>query len=294
MTDAQKGAAAGALAYFIWGSMPVYWKALSGVASAEILGHRVLWSVLFSCLVLAAAGSLKEAAAFVRTNRKGALWLALGGYLIAFNWGLYIWAINAGRVLDTSLGYYINPLVSMCFGVLFFSEKLRTVQKAAIALAAGGVLIQVVAMRSLPLVSLGLAFSFALYGVLKKKAVIAPPAALFLETLAVAPAALIFLLLLQKNGAAHFPYDLSTNLLLAGTGIVTSVPLFLFASCARRVRLTTLGFIQYISPTMTFITGSLIYQEPMNSAKLLTFICIWAALAIYSVDIIRASKAAEA
>lgn len=290
MSDSQKGAAAGFLAYLWWGSMPVYWKALQNVSSFEILCHRVVWSALFSFAVIAAAGSIKKGLAFAKENPRRALLLAAGGFLITFNWGLYIWAINDGRILETSLGYYINPLVSMCFGMALFGEKLRRAQIAALALAAAGVCVQVVALGELPLVSLGLALSFGLYGVLKKGVPIDPPIALFIETLAVTPAALAWLWFLQRGGSAHFPYGTATNLLLAGTGIMTSVPLFLFAFAAKNIRLTTLGFIQYVSPTMTFLMGTLIYHETLSPAKIVTFVCIWTALALYSGDVLLASR----
>lgn len=284
LTDSQKGAAAGFFAYLIWGSMPVYWRALDHVSSFVILCNRVLWSALFTLLVILAAGMWKKGLRYVRENPRHGLILAVGGFLITFNWGLYIWAINDGRILETSLGYYINPLVSMCFGMLFFGERLSRLQKAALALAAAGVAIQIIVLGELPLVSLGLALSFGLYGVLKKAIAIAPPIALFIETLAVTPAACVWLWFMQETGTAQYPYDMTTYLLLAGTGVMTSVPLFLFAYATKRIQLTTLGFIQFVSPTMTFLIGTLIYHEPMSPVKLLTFGFIWCAVALYCSD----------
>ena len=234
MTIPQKGAAAAFLSYLWWGSMPLYWKALSSVSSSEILGHRVVWSAIFTFALIAVTGQWHKTTAFAVKNKRKTLWLFLG-YLITLNWGLYIWAVNAGRILETSLGYYINPLVSMFFGMLFFGEKLRRAQRIAIAIAAAGVCIQIITIREIPLVSLGLALSFGLYGVLKKAVSIEPSVALLIETLSAAPAALAYLCWLQHTGAANFPYSLTTDLLLAGTGVMTSVPLLLFAYAAQRI-----------------------------------------------------------
>lgn len=284
MKDSQKGAAAGLLAYFIWGIMPVYWRALDNVSSFVILCNRVIWSALFTLAVLAAARMWRECVSYVRDNPRRTLLLAAGGFLITFNWGLYIWAINDGRILETSLGYYINPLVSMCFGMLFFGERMDRMQKAALALAAAGVAVQIAVLGEVPLVSLGLAFSFGLYGVLKKVVPISPPMGLFIETAAVTPAACAWLWYMNAAAAPTPSYGLLTFLLLAGTGIATSVPLFLFAYAAKRIQLTTLGFVQFVSPTMTFILGTLVYHEPMSPIKLLTFGFIWCAVALYCSD----------
>lgn len=172
----------------------------------------------------------------------------------------------------------------MLFGMLFFGERLRRAQKLAIAVAAAGVCIQIITIREIPLVSLGLALSFGLYGAMKKAISIEPAVALVIETLSVAPAALAYLCWLQHTGAAHFPYALTTDLLLAGTGVMTSVPLLLFAYAAQRIKLTTIGFIQYVSPTMTFLIGTFIYHEPLSIYRIITFACIWSALAVYSAD----------
>lgn len=284
MTIPQKGAAAALLSYLWWGSMPLYWKTLLSVSSFEILGHRVVWSAVFTLALIILTGQGGKAVAFAAKNRQKTLWLFLGGYLITLNWGLYIWAVNAGRILETSLGYYINPLVSMLFGMLFFGERLRRAQKLAIAVAAAGVCIQIITIREIPLVSLGLALSFGLYGAMKKAISIEPAVALVIETLSVAPAALAYLCWLQHTGAAHFPYALTTDLLLAGTGVMTSVPLLLFAYAAQRIKLTTIGFIQYVSPTMTFLIGTFIYHEPLSIYRIITFACIWSALTVYSAD----------
>lgn len=284
MTEPQKGAAAVFLSYIWWGSMPLYWKLLGSVPSSEILGHRVVWSAAFMAAMLFAARRWRAAIAFIRRNPSASLWIAGGGFLITFNWWLYIWAVNLGQVLETSLGYYMNPLLSMLFGCFFFGERMRGAQKAALALAASGVAAQVTAHGSVPVAGAGLALSFALYGVLKKKIPADPSVSLSIETFAVAPFALAWLAWLEHTGAAAYPYDMRTNLLLAGAGVMTSSPLLLFAYGTRRVRLVTIGFIQYVSPTMTFILGTFLYHEPMSRHRLAAFVLVWCAIALYLAD----------
>lgn len=285
-----KGIAALFSAYFIWGAMPVYWKALEAVSSFEILGHRVIWSALFTFILMFGHRNRMIFMDMLKERKKDIFWLACGGFLISFNWGLYIWAVNHGRILETSLGYFINPLVSMFFGMMFFREKLNKIQMIALYLAVLGVSVELVSVGSIPLVSIGLALSFGSYGVLKKAVRSKPDIALFIETLTVTPIALTFLVFLQKEGTASFPYDGLTNILLAGTGILTSIPLILFAYGVARVPLTTIGFVQYVSPTLSFILGVYVYSEPIRMSRITTFIFIWAALAVYSADAILKSR----
>ena len=285
-----KGIAALFLAYFIWGAMPVYWKALKAISSFEILGHRVIWSALFTLILMFAHKNRYILKQMIKERKNDVFWLAGGGFLISFNWGLYIWAVNHGRILETSLGYFINPLVSMFFGMIFFKEKLNKIQTAALVLAVIGVSAELAAVGSIPLVSIGLALSFGSYGVLKKAVRVKPDIALFIETLTVSPIALAFLVFLQKEGTASFPYDGLTNILLVGTGILTSIPLILFAYGASRVPLTTMGFVQYVSPTLSFILGVFVYGEPIQMSRITTFIFIWAALAVYTADAVLKSR----
>ena len=284
MEENTKGIIALFLAYFIWGSMPVYWKAMEAISSFEILGHRVIWSALFTFILMFAQRNRKIFLEMLRERKNDVLWLAGGGFLISFNWGLYIWAINHGRILEASLGYFINPLVSMFFGMMFFKGRLSRIQTAALCLAVAGVSFELVAVGSIPLVSIGLALSFGLYGVLKKAIRAKPDIALFIETITVSPLALAWLIYLQREGAASFPYNVPMNLLLAGTGILTSIPLILFAYGAGRVPLTTIGFVQYVSPTLSFMLGIFVYGEPISFSRTATFIFIWTALALYSAD----------
>jgi len=277
-------------AYIMWGAMPIYWKAIEAVSSFEILGHRVIWSVVFTLVLITLKRNWQVIGKMLRSRKKDVLWLAAGGFLISFNWGLYIWAVNGGRILETSLGYFINPLLSMFLGMIFFKEKLNRIQTLALVLAVLGVSIELVAAGSLPLVSLGLAISFGLYGVLKKTVAVEPEIALFTETVTVAPFALAWLIFLQKEGLSSFPYDSMTNLMLAGAGIMTSIPLLMFAYGASRVPLTTVGFVQFVTPTLSFAIGLLIFKEDINMNRVFTFMFIWAALILYTTDLVFSGR----
>ncbi len=290
LSENKKGILALFLSYFWWGSTPAYWKALENISSSEILGHRVVWSALTILALIIAQGHWRAVARFIRYEREKVVYLAAGGFLITLNWGIFIWAINHGRILECSLGYFINPLVSILFGVVFFKEKLNKYQIAALMLATAGIVVELIAVNSIPIVSISLALTFGLYGVLKKAIPITPATGLFIETLTVTPFALAWLFFVQKSGVAAFPYNAATNILLAGTGIMTCIPLILFAYGAKRVQLTTLGFVQYISPTITFFIGTLVYNEPLHLSRICTFAFIWTALVIYTADAVARSK----
>lgn len=271
--------------------MPLYWKAMQSIDSSVILGHRVVWSVVFTCGALLVTGRFVATIRDLRTNVRTMFMLAASGLTVAFNWFLYIYAVNHGHILQTSLGYFINPLVSVAFGVIFFKERLRRAQMIAIALAVCGVAVEVIALGELPLMSLGIAFSFGLYGVFKKKIKIDPTAGLFFETTVVLLPALAWLFYCQNTGFSHFPYSTSLNLFLIGTGVMTSVPLILFAWGAQRISLTSVGLIQYASPTLSFAIAVLIYHEPLTPTKLLSFGLIWAAIGLYTVEtLIRSGR----
>jgi len=290
LTRNAKGIIALFSAYLMWGAMPIYWKAIEAVSSFEILGHRVIWSVVFTLVLITLKRNWQVIGKMLRSRKKDVLWLAAGGFLISFNWGLYIWAVNGGRILETSLGYFINPLLSMFLGMIFFKEKLNRIQTLALVLAVLGVSIELVAAGSLPLVSLGLAISFGLYGVLKKTVAVETEIALFTETVTVAPFALAWLIFLQKEGLSSFPYDSMTNLMLAGAGIMTSIPLLMFAYGASRVPLTTVGFVQFVTPTLSFAIGLLIFKEDINMNRVFTFMFIWAALILYTTDLVFSGR----
>jgi len=271
-------------AYTMWGIAPVYFKWLESVPALEILSHRIIWSfilVLALILILRRGSRLKP----VLQNKKQMMRLALATCLLGGNWFLFIWAINNDHILDASLGYYINPLLNVAIGMAFFAERMRKMQLVAIALAFVGVLIQIVSFGSVPWVALTLAFSFAIYGAIRKRLPIDSITGLWLETLILMPAVLIYMLFFASSNAADMTQNTwQINTLLIAAGVVTTAPLLCFTAAAQRIRYSTLGFFQYIGPSLMFILAVWVYGEPLAADKLVTFAIIWAALALYSVD----------
>lgn len=270
------------LAYFAWGVLPIYWKLLKHVPAQEIVGRRVLWS-FFVLLIILAAG--RKWAWLARLNRRDLLRFAAIAGLLAVNWYVYIWAVNAGFIVETSLGYFINPLVNVLLGGLFLRERPRPWQALAILIAAGGVLYLTLSYGALPWIALTLAFTFGFYGLLKKTAALNALEGLSLEMALLAPAALIFLALYQRQAGGSAPnLGLGTWALLAGTGLITVGPLLSFAAAARRITLTSLGLMQYMAPTMQFLIGVYLYNEPFSMERAVGFALIWAALILYSTE----------
>ncbi|MDR1515163.1 MAG: EamA family transporter RarD [Synergistaceae bacterium] len=284
MKSGAKGFAAVFFSYVLWGAMPVYWRAMSALDPLEILAHRAIWSCAFTLVLLLLSRRAGGTAALVRSNPKALLGLAFSGAIITVNWYLYIWAVNDGRILETSLGYFINPLVSILFGMIFFDERLRKAQWAAVTLAVCGVLAEVANLGRIPVFSLGLAFTFGLYGLLKKLSTVDPITGLFVETALMTPFALVWLAWRQSAGLSAFPYPLRLDLLLAGAGILTAAPLMVFAWGVSRISMTVIGLIQYTSPIMTFLTATLVYHEPMPTARIISFALIWAAIIIFTAE----------
>lgn len=279
-------------AYFFWGLAPLYFKALHAVPAAEIIAHRVLWSVLLLAGVLALTRQ-RAGLDLVRRQPRVLLWLSVCSLLVTSNWLVYVWAVNSGRVLESSLGYFINPLVSVLLGAMLLKERLRRWQWGAFALAVLGVLNQVAQVGALPWISLFLAITFAVYGLLRKRLEIDAVSGLFIETTLAAPLALAYLAQLGTTGELAFLHrDLATDVLLVAAGIVTSLPLVLFGYGARRLRLATLGFLQYLAPSLMFALGVTVFGESLDGGRLLTFVLIWAGLAVYSLDAWRASREA--
>lgn len=287
---AAKAGFAIAASYVMWGLLPVYWRSLSEIAPTIILAQRVVWSVLFTMAVLAFSHSLRSSIQLVASDARAAAMLALGGAVIALNWFLYIYAVNSGNILQTSLGYFINPLVSVAFGVVFFKERMRPPQKLAMLIAACGVAVEVAALGELPVLSLGIALTFGTYGVLKKKTRVDAASGLFFETSVLLIPSALWLFTCHFRGTPIFLGDAWGNLLLVGTGAVTSVPLILFAWGAKRLRLTTLGLIQYSSPTISFLLAVFVYGEPFTKTRLLSFGLIWTAIFIYTGDLLARSR----
>lgn len=271
-------------AYLIWGLFPVYFKAVAEVPAIEILAHRIVWSVA----LLAGALMLRRRWRDVRTafaNRRLIATLGLSAAVISVNWGVFIWAVANDQILQASLGYFINPLVSVLLGVAVLGERLRTAQWTAVLLAAAGVAHQVVGVGAAPWVALILAVSFGFYGLIRKTAPIDAVAGLFVETLILSPPALGCLALLAANGSGAFGrVDWRLDGLLALAGPLTALPLILFVAGARRIRLSTVGLLQYIAPTGHFALAVFVYGEPFTGKTLVTFGCIWLALLIYTLD----------
>ncbi len=269
-------------AFASWGLAPIYFKALKAVHPTQIVAHRVIWSVLLLVVLVQLTGKWGA----VRTawaNPKNRKVLALTTALISGNWLLFIWATNNGQLLQGSLGYFINPLINVTLGVVFLGEILSRVQKFAVGLAAVGVLNLVASHGTFPWIALGLAMSFAAYGLLRKKAPVDTTVGLFLETALMTPVALTFLGYLAWKGELAFGQgDLRMDLLLAASGVITALPLLWFVAGARRLRLATVGLVQYLSPTGQFLLAVLLYDEPFTRAHAVTFGLIWTSLAIYS------------
>lgn len=276
-------------AYVFWGLHPIYWKQLSHVPSLEIVSHRVFWSFCFFVLILSLRRGWKELARKIRTGRNK--WILFGpAFLIGSNWGMYIWAVNTGFIIETSLGYFICPLISVFLGVVFLHEKLRKLQWWAVGIATAGVLIMTVLYGQFPWISLYLAVTWGAYGLLRKKSPLGSVEGLTLETGVLSVPALIILFVLKDSGQFHFFQDMSTTMLLMGAGLISGAPLMIFILGAKRISLSLIGILQYIYPTLIFLLGYLVYHESLGEAKLTGFVFIWIALVIYSVDTVRSYK----
>lgn len=271
-------------AYFMWGVAPIYFKLLIDIDAGEILMHRIIWSGAFLFLLVLVS---KKWSVFVQLCKqpKVIAKLSISASILALNWLLFIWAINNDHLLDASLGYFINPLFNVALGMLLFSERLRRNQKIAVGLAVFGVFVQLFTVGSLPVVSLALATSFAIYGVLRKKMHIDSFVGLLIESLLMLPVAIIYWLYIVESPTANLALNSNTlNATLVMAGIVTTAPLLCFTAAAKRLTLSSLGFFQYIGPSIMFILATFYYQESMKSAEFVTFIFIWSALALYSFD----------
>ena len=273
-----------ATAYILWGLFPLYFKLLQTVPASQILMHRIIWSLAF-VLVLLAGRRQWQWLRKLLTQPRVLLGFGVSAVLLSSNWLIYIWSVNSGRVVDASLGYFITPLVNVLLGYLLLKEKLRPMQWIAIALAAAGVAWLTWQSGQLPWIGLALAATFGTYGLLRKTAALGPLEGLTLETLLLVPLALGYLAWLgvQDQNVFHNA-PAATRWLLAASGPITAIPLLLFAAGARRIPLSTLGFLQYIAPTLQLLLGVWLYREPFGGARLIGFITIWTALAVYSVE----------
>ena len=279
----RKGVLYGILCYGTWGFFPLYWKMLQHVPPVEILCHRMFWSMVFMATLFVGIRRY-PVRQHVRTRRQFLL-LFLTGALMAANWGVYIWAINHGHIVQSSLGYYINPLLNVLFGFLFLKERLNRVQCVSLLLAVVGVTYLTVDFGSFPLISIVLALTFALYGLVRKKIDIDATSALTVETIYMSFPALAYLVVtfMQGNNALN-DFHLPTALLLAMGGVVTALPLLWFGKAAERIPLSTMGFIQYLSPSLQLLIGVIIFGEPFTPSHVVCFSCIWVGLILFSVD----------
>ena len=281
-----------ALAFAWWGLFPLYFRIVTTVPPAEILAHRIVWSVVFLVLVLALRRQWAWLARVLRQPKVLAVFSA-SALLLATNWLTYLWAVNNGHVIDASLGYFITPLVNVLLGYTLLHERPRRAQWIALTLATIGVLWLTLAVGKLPWIALVLAASFGAYGLMRKVAVLGPLEGLTLESMLLAPAALLALAFWVAQGSGSFPApDALTNLWLIAFGPITAVPLLLFAAGARRLPLTTLGLLQYIGPTIQFGIGVWVFREPFTAIRLVGFGCIWLALLLYSADGWRSARRA--
>ena len=289
-SEHRKGVIFGILSYTTWGFFPLYWKQLQHVSPVEIMCHRMFWSMVFMTILFIGIRRYKIRNCIKSTRQ----WLTLliTGALMAANWGVYIWAVNNGHIVQSSLGYYINPLLNVLFGFLFLHERLNKVQCVSLILAVAGVTYFTIDFGHFPAISIILALTFALYGLVRKKTDVEATVALTVETIYMSVPALAYLAITfaQGNNTLN-DFHLPTALLLAFGGVVTAVPLLWFGKAAERIPLSTMGFIQYISPSLQLLLGVALYGEPFTTAHVVCFSCIWVGLILFSADsVIRSRK----
>lgn len=290
--ETRKGLAYGVGAYVVWGTFPLFWPLLEPAGAIEILAHRMAWSLVVVVVLLAVSTGFGGVRAILR-HRARRSWLSLAAVLITINWGVYIWAVNNGHVIEASLGYFINPLVTILLGVAVLGERLRRVQWIAVGIGAAAVLVIGIDYGKLPWIALTLAFSFGIYGFCKKKASVGAVDSLAVETGVLFLPALATLLIIAARGDLVFAHhSTGTSLLLASSGVVTTVPLLMFAAAARRMPLSLLGLVQYLTPVLQFAVGVGIRHEPLPTAELIGFALVWAALIVLTVDGLRHQRRA--
>ncbi len=290
--DSLRGFGFALTAYLLWGFLPIFMKAVGHISPAEVIAHRVIWSIPIAGAVLWATGRTADLWLALRSPRRLLMGLATAA-LISINWGIYVWSIGAGHTLDAALGYYINPLFSVFLGAVLLGERLTAAQKGAIALAVLAVLVLTIEAGRLPVVALGLTVTWGIYAYLKKSLPIGPNQGFFLEILILLPFAIGYVIWAQVAGRSHFMAGVTSDtVLLLSCGLVTAVPLMVYANGAKLLRLSTIGIMQYIAPTMIFLTAVFLFGEPFGRGKMIAFPMIWAALVIYTVSMVRQARAA--
>ena len=287
MTEARRGLLLGVAAYAMWGAFPLYWPLLEPGGAVEILAHRVVWSLLTMGVLVALLDRRRQVRAIL-ADRRVTLLLAVAALTITSNWATYIYGVNSGRVVETSLGYFINPLVTVMMGVLVLRERLRPFQWAALGVGFAAVCVLTWDYGRPPWIALVLAFSFGTYGLAKKSAGVGAVESLSLETALIAPFALGYLALLAQRGDGHFATEgLGHALLLTTTGLVTAVPLICFGAAATRVSMVSLGLLQYLAPTIQFVLGLVVFSETMTAGRWVGFTLVWAALVVFTYEALR-------
>ncbi|WOH36863.1 EamA family transporter RarD [Thalassotalea fonticola] len=281
-------------AYSMWGLAPLYFKLLEHISAPEILVHRIIWSFVLLVIIVLAMGNWRKVQRIL-ANPKMLAWLLLTSVILGANWLIFIWAINNDHLLEASLGYFINPLFSVALGMLFLGERLRKWQKVAVVFALLGVIIQLISIGSIPIIALGLAGTFGIYGLFRKKLMVESVPGLLIESALMLPLGIVYWLLFMDTPTSNMMNnDVSLNITLIAAGIVTTAPLICFTAAAKRLSLATLGFFQYLGPTLMFILAIVLFKEQLIVEKLLTFVFIWCAIAIYSWDSIAKLKQAKA
>ena len=292
MTRYTTGLIYGVSAYLLWGILPLYWQLVEAAGAYEILAHRGIWSLALCVLLLIFRSQIKSAIKMV-ANPRTLSFLALAAAVLTLNWGVYIWSVTVDRVVEAALGYYITPLINVTFGVLLLREKLRRLQWIAVGLAAIGVAILTIGFGALPWVALALSISWGSYSLIKKQLNLGALETLSVETFFAFFPNLFFLIYLERKGDALFGAELPSSILLVGSGLMTVAPLLLFNGSTTRLPLSTVGLLQYITPTMMFLIGVLINGEDMAPTKLAGFFFIWCALAALSRDLLKSSRAID-
>lgn len=289
--DTPQGLAFAISAYVMWGFLPLYMKLLSHLSPAEVVAHRVIWSVPIAAILLILLRRTKDLMAALRNPRMLAM-ACVTATLVSANWGIYVWSITSGHALEAALGYYMNPLFSIALGAILLGEVLDNRQKLAISLAALAVAVLIFDGGKVPWAALGMMLSWGFYALAKKSLPIGPNQGFLLEVLILLVPALAYVLYLTRSGASHFSFDLSRDtLLLLGCGIVTAIPLITYANGAKLLRLSTIGILQYIAPTMIFLVAVFVFDEPFGRARAIAFPLIWLALVIYTSSLMRRMKA---
>ncbi|MBN8951033.1 MULTISPECIES: EamA family transporter RarD [unclassified Rhizobium] len=288
--DAIRGFGFAMTAYLFWGILPLYMKALAHIPAFEVIAHRIFWSVPVAGIVLLALGRMGDVRAAFRNPRTIAM-ASLTATLVTINWGTYVWAIGAGHSLDAALGYFINPLFSIALGAILLKEKLAPTQIAAICLAAIAVIILTVEAGTLPWVALSLTFSWGFYAFFRKTLPVGANQGFFIEVLLLCIPATLYIIYLEARGEGHFyQTGLSDTALLLGCGLVTALPLMIFANGAKLLKMSTIGIMQYIVPTMVFLIAVFLFKEPFGTPQLIAFSLIWAGLVLYSWSLLRQSR----